>query len=165
MFLSSVTSLCPEVVLQRNLLEARVSSKRERPKMEETPVLGVPNIAGAGKGAAIGVVGIQNDRRTLMEYAQLSIDGTASCIRKPLVWANNFELKPSYVSIIQNSIQFHRLPSEEPNLHIAYFLDICDMFRVNGVPDDAIRLRLFPFSLKDRAREWLNSLPAGSISN
>ena len=39
------------------------------------------------------------------------------------------------------------------------------MFRVNGVPDDAITLRLFPFSLKDRAREWLNSLPRRSITN
>ena len=39
------------------------------------------------------------------------------------------------------------------------------MFRVNGVPNDAIRLRLFPFSLKDRAKEWLNSLPSGSISD
>ena len=39
------------------------------------------------------------------------------------------------------------------------------MFRVNGVPDDAIRRRLFLFSLKDKAREWLNSLPAGSISD
>ena len=37
------------------------------------------------------------------------------------------------------------------------------MFRVNGVPDDAIRLRLFPFSLKNKIREWLNSLLAGSI--
>ena len=50
-------------------------------------------------------------------------------------------------------------------IYTAYFLDICDMLRVNGVPDDAIRLRLFPFSLKDRAREWLNSLPTGSISD
>ena len=39
------------------------------------------------------------------------------------------------------------------------------MFRVNDLPDDAIRLRLFPFFLKDRVREWLNSLPAGSISD
>ena len=67
--------------------------------------------------------------------------------------------------MIQNSIQFHRLPNEDPNLHIAYFLDICDMFRVNSVLDDAIRLRLFPFFLKDKAREWLNSLLAGSITN
>ena len=67
--------------------------------------------------------------------------------------------------MIQNSIQFHGLPSEDPNLDIANFLEICDMFRVDDVPDDAIRLRLFPFSLKDKAKEWLNSLPAGSISD
>ena len=67
--------------------------------------------------------------------------------------------------MIQNSVQFHGLPNEDPNLHITYFLDICDMFRVNGVPNDAIRLRLFLFSLKDRAREWLNFLPVGSISD
>ena len=67
--------------------------------------------------------------------------------------------------MIQNSVQFHGLPSEDPNLHIAYFLDICDMFRVNDVSDDAVRLRLFLFSLKDRVREWLNSLSAGSISD
>ena len=39
------------------------------------------------------------------------------------------------------------------------------MFRVNDVPDDAIRLKLFYFSLKDRAMEWLNFLPVGSISD
>ena len=61
-------------------------------------------------------------------------------------------------------LTFHGLPSEDHNLHIAYFLEICDMFRVNDVPDDTIRLRLFSFSLKDRVREWLNSLLAGSIS-
>ena len=97
----------------RNLIEARVSPKIERPIMEETPVIRAANMAGASNGVAVGVVGIQNERRTLMEYAQPSIDGTASCIRKPLVQANNFELKPFYVNMIQNSIQFHRLPSED----------------------------------------------------
>ncbi|XP_010275028.1 PREDICTED: uncharacterized protein LOC104610214 [Nelumbo nucifera] len=29
----------------------------------------------------------------------------------------------------------------------------------NGVSDDSIRLGLFPFSLRDKARDWLNSLP------
>ena len=99
--------------------------------MEETRVLGAANIAGAGNGAAVGAVGVENSRRTLMEYAQPSIDRTASCIRKLVVQANNFELKLSYVNMIQNSVQFHGLPSEDPNLYIAYFLEICDMFRVN----------------------------------
>ena len=145
----------------RNLVEKKVSPKKERPTMEETRVLGAANNAGAGNGAAVGAVGVENPRRTLMEYAQPSIEGTASCIRKPTVHANQFELKPSYVNMIQNSVQFHGLPTEDHNLHIAYFLEICDMFKVNDVPNDAIRLRLFPFSLKDRAREWLNSLLHG----
>ena len=67
--------------------------------------------------------------------------------------------------MIQNSVQFHGLPNKDPNLHIAYFLDIYDMFRVNGILDGVIRLRLFPFSLKDGARKWLNSLPTRSISD
>ena len=37
-------------------------------------------------------------------------------------------------------------------------------FKQNGVSDDAIRLRLFPFTLKDKAKSWLNSLPSGSIT-
>ena len=145
----------------RTLVKEKVSPKKERPIMEETRVLGATNNAGAGNGAAVGAARVENLRRTLMEYAQPSIEGTASCIRKPAVQANHFELKPSYVNMIQNSVQFHGLPSEDPNLHIAYFLEICDMFKVNDVPNDAIRLRLFPFSLKDRAREWLNSLLHG----
>ena len=74
--------------------------------MDKTPALGAANMAGVGNGAAVGAVGAQNNRRTLMEYAQLSIDGTASCIRKPILQANNFKLKHSYVSMIQNSVQF-----------------------------------------------------------
>ena len=91
-----------------NLVEEKVSPKKERPTMEETRVFGAANIAGAGNGAAVrGVAGVTigaaggvNHRRTLMEYAQPSIEGTASCIRKPEVHANQFELKPSYVNMI-----------------------------------------------------------------
>ena len=107
-----------------NLVEEKVSPKKERPTMEETQVLGAANIASVGNGAAVGAEGVENPRRTLMEYAQPSIEGTASCIRKHAVHANQFELKPFYVNMIQNSVQFHGLPSEDPNLHIAYFLEI-----------------------------------------
>ena len=134
---------------------SKVSPKKKRQKIDETPALGVANVAGIGNEAVARATKAQNHKRTLMKYAQPSIDGTASCIKKLVVQANNFELKPSYVSMIQNSVQFHGLPSEDLNLYIAYFLNICDMFRVNGVPDNAIRLRLFPFSLKDRARVYI----------
>ncbi|KAH0699274.1 hypothetical protein KY284_013489 [Solanum tuberosum] len=37
--------------------------------------------------------------------------------------------------------------------------------RQKNVSDDAFRLRLFPFSLKGKARTWLDDLPARSIHN
>ena len=44
---------------------------------------------------------------------------------------------------------------ENPNNHITSFLEKCDTIKMNGVSNDAIRLRPFPFSLKDNAKSWL----------
>ncbi|KAL5558299.1 hypothetical protein UlMin_034510 [Ulmus minor] len=60
------------------------------------------------------------------------------------------------------SNQFGGMSKDDPNAHIAYFLEVCDLYKINGVSDDAVRLRVFPFSLRDRAREWLNSVPSGN---
>ena len=54
-------------------------------------------------------------------------------------------------------IQFHGLTYEDPNAHILNFLEVCDTVKYNGVSDDAIQLRLFPFSLKEKAKHWLIS--------
>ncbi|XP_052199599.1 uncharacterized protein LOC127806389 [Diospyros lotus] len=105
----------------------------------------------------------QNNQRTLSSYATPTLDGTTSSIRRPNVQANNFEIKPAIIQMIQMSVQFSG-PNDDPNSHIANFLEICDTFRHNGVSEDAVRLRLFPFSLKDRAKEWLNSLPADATA-
>ena len=48
--------------------------------------------------------------------------------------------------------QFGGSQAEDLNAHIASFLEICDTFKHNGITDDAIRLRLFPFSLRDKAK-------------
>src|SRR5262249_18195786 len=103
-------------------------------------------------------------QKTMMDYAKPSFDGTNSSIVRPTVATNTFEIKPAIIQMIQNTVQFGGLPSEDPNAHITSFLEICDTFKENGVNNDTIRLRLFPFSLRDRAKGWLNTLPSRSIT-
>jgi len=87
----------------------------------------------------------------------------ASSIALPAVDANNFELKSALISMVQQS-QFGGTPLEEPNLHLSVFLEVCETLKLNGVSSDVIRLRLFPFLLRDKVLAWLHSLPSGCIT-
>ncbi|KAH9697798.1 hypothetical protein KPL71_023761 [Citrus sinensis] len=104
------------------------------------------------------------DARPLRDYVVPTVNGAGSSIARPAVQANNFEIKPAIIQMIQTLVQFAGMPNDDPNAHITNFLEICDTFKQNGVSDNAIRLRLFLFSLRDKAKEWLNSLPAGTIT-
>ncbi|CAA7041939.1 unnamed protein product [Microthlaspi erraticum] len=59
---------------------------------------------------------------------------------------------------------FHGLPSEDPIDHLDEFDRLCDLTKINGVSEDAIKLRLFPMSLADKAHQWEKSLPHGTIT-
>ena len=115
-----------------------------------------------GSNNTQNIVPIDAEIRALRDYALPTV-GNASAIRRPTIAANNFEIKPAIIQMVQNN-QFSGAPNDDANAHIDNFLEICDTFKHNGVTDDAIRLRLFPFSLRDKAKSWLNSLPSGSIT-
>ncbi|KAF7839991.1 uncharacterized protein G2W53_008473 [Senna tora] len=106
----------------------------------------------------------EQNNRNVSDYATPKLDGLQHSIRRPSIQANNFEIKPATIKLLQANGQFGGSPIEDPNNHILNFLEICDTFKHNGVSDDAIRLRLFPFSLRDKTKVWLQSLPEGSIS-
>ena len=105
----------------------------------------------------------QNDR-AMKDYLAPTFEGCSSSIARPPVQANNFELKTLLIRFMQQNCQFAGLPSEDPNEHLSNFLEICDAIKINGAIDDAIWLRLFHFSLKDKARAWLKSLPQGTLT-
>jgi len=107
--------------------------------------------------------GEEAQRRILRDYVTPGVHSPTLSITIPPVAAHNFELKLALISMVQQS-QFGGSPMEDPNLHISVFLEVCDTLKINGASTDTIRLHLFPFSLRDKARVWLHSLPPGSIS-
>ncbi|CAN6465503.1 unnamed protein product [Victoria cruziana] len=74
----------------------------------------------------------------------------------PLIGPNQYEIKAATINMLPS---FHGLASEDPYRHLDEFLDVCATVKISHVDDGALRLRLFPFSLKERARDWLKSLP------
>ncbi|KAD3336478.1 hypothetical protein E3N88_31997 [Mikania micrantha] len=103
-------------------------------------------------------------RRTVADYAKPTAAGTRSSIARPVVTEDNWHIPAQIINLIIHSPKFHGLPDEDPNAHVGQFLRICDTFKIKGVSDDAVFLRLFPFSLEDKAITWLESLPTGSIT-
>ncbi|KAH1198008.1 hypothetical protein GmHk_18G051658 [Glycine max] len=68
----------------------------------------------------------------------------------------------SLIQLIQNNL-FHGLPNEDPYTHLATYIEICNIIRLVGVPEDAIRLSLFSFSLSGEAKRWLHSFKGNSL--
>ena len=59
--------------------------------------------------------------------------------------------------------QFTGHPTEDPNEHLGRFLRMASTVKLNGVRPEVIKLHLFPFSLRDIAATWYESLPYGSV--
>ncbi|XP_074293573.1 uncharacterized protein LOC141620659 [Silene latifolia] len=83
-------------------------------------------------------------------------------IQRPRIQANNFEIKNALLNLVQDN-QFGGGPLENPNDHLNEFLENCDMYKSNGVSDDAVRLRLFPRSLRGSAKDWLKNCDPDSF--
>ena len=83
--------------------------------------------------------------------------------KQPAIDANDFELKPALITMVQQN-QFNGHPTENPNEHVRRFLRIANSIKLNGVRPEVIQLQLFPFSLRDMAATWFNSLPYESVN-
>ena len=60
---------------------------------------------------------------------------------------------------------FHGMESENPYTHIRELEEVCNTFKEDTTTLDLMRLKIFPFTLKDKAKIWLNSLRPRTIRN
>jgi len=113
------------------------------------------------RGAIVRMAG--QDQRVLRDYTMSQLSGITSSILSPTIEVHDFELRPALISLVEKD-QFSGHPSENPNMHLCNFLTECDTIKLNGVPTDAIRMRLFLFSLRDRASDWLRNEEPNSFT-
>ena len=59
--------------------------------------------------------------------------------------------------------QFHGMENENPYIHIKDFEEVCHTFQEGTTSIDLMRLKLFPFTLKDKEKVRLNSLRPRNI--
>ncbi|GJZ96693.1 hypothetical protein Tco_0669027, partial [Tanacetum coccineum] len=102
------------------------------------------------------------DQRTMAELLRAPTEGYVEAIVVPLILAEHFELKHSLINMM-TSDQFFGLEKDNPHDHIHWFNKITSTIKYKDVPNSAIKLMLFPFSLAGAARRWLKKEPPRSI--
>ncbi|XP_027122255.1 uncharacterized protein [Coffea arabica] len=106
--------------------------------------------------------GTMANARTLRELAAPNLNQQALCITFHTLNDNTpFELKSGLIQLLPF---FHGLPGEEPYKHLQEFDVVCNSMKPPGISEEQIKMRAFPFSLKDSANDWLYYLPPGSIT-
>ncbi|KAL4291117.1 hypothetical protein GQ457_14G020990 [Hibiscus cannabinus] len=103
--------------------------------------------------------------RAIRDHLTPILDDLNPGIVAPEIQASHFELKPVMFNMLNSIGQFGGSPHEDAWQHIHAFLEVCDYFRQQGVHEDVLKLKLFPYSLRDRARAWLSGVPAGSLES
>nr|GEY93352.1 reverse transcriptase domain-containing protein [Tanacetum cinerariifolium] len=102
------------------------------------------------------------DQRIMAELLRAPTKGYAKAIVVPPILAEHFELKHSLINMM-TSDQFFGLEKDNPHDHIRWFNKTTSTIKYKDVPNSAIKLMLFPFSLVGAARRWLEKEPSRSI--
>ncbi|GKC57987.1 hypothetical protein Tco_1085585 [Tanacetum coccineum] len=108
-------------------------------------------------------MGDENPIRTLGDYSKPSHEGYKNTIELP-VGNNVVPLRSDTIRLVQNGCSFHKLRSEDPNQNLKDFLKLVDSPDLDDENRERTHLHLFQFSLRDQASNWLERLPAGSIT-
>nr|GEX24858.1 reverse transcriptase domain-containing protein [Tanacetum cinerariifolium] len=99
---------------------------------------------------------------TMEELLQAPTEGYGEAIVIPEILAENFEIKMNLLQLVQSN-KFHGFESENPHTHISNFKRMTATLKYRDVPNDAIKLMLFLYSLEDAARIWYEKEPPNSI--
>nr|GFB72615.1 reverse transcriptase domain-containing protein [Tanacetum cinerariifolium] len=100
--------------------------------------------------------------RTMEELLQAPMEGYGEAIVISEILAKIFEIKTNLLRLVQTN-KFHSFERDNPHTHISNFKRMTSTLKCKDVPNDAIKLMLFPYSFEGAARIWYEKEPPNSI--
>ncbi|CAN6723564.1 unnamed protein product [Malus baccata var. baccata] len=106
------------------------------------------------------------DNRTIKELSASGLDNAAPlCIQYPMATlgkTDEFELKSS---LLHHIPKYHGLSMEDPNKHLKEFEVVCSSMTPVNVDGSILKTKAFPFSLMDKAKDWLYELAPETVTS
>ena len=104
------------------------------------------------------------DNTKLCDFSNTNNNDFLSSPIAPLNDVESCEINTALLNLVMKD-QFPGLPSEDAATHLNNFVDLCDMQKKKDIDNNIVKLKLFLFSLRDRAKVWFLSLPKNSIDS
>ncbi|GJV21244.1 reverse transcriptase domain-containing protein [Tanacetum coccineum] len=100
--------------------------------------------------------------RTMEELLRAPTERYGEAIVLSEINADHFEIKTNLLQLVQDS-PFHGYERENPHAHINSFKWITSTLLFRDIPNDVIKLMMFPYSPEGAAKVWYEKEPPNSI--
>ena len=96
-----------------------------------------------------------NARKHLSDYARPVLQRPVTRIHAPLNRGANFRIDSHVMSMLPI---FHGKHFDDPYRHVDELSQVCEINHLQNVPADTMKMKLFPATLRDRAKDWFLKL-------
>ena len=107
---------------------------------------------------------MSQENTKLCDFSNTSNNDFISTAIAPITSVESYEINATLLNLVMKE-QFSGSPNEDAASHLNTFIELCDMQKKKDVDNYIVKLKLFPFSLRDRAKTWFSSLPKNSIDS
>ena len=100
----------------------------------------------------------------LCDFSNTNNNDFLSTSIAPLANTESCEINTALLNLVMKD-QFSGTLNENAVSHLNTFVELCVMQKKKDVDNDAVKMKLFSFSLRDSAKNWFSSLPRNSIDS
>ncbi|CAN6579361.1 unnamed protein product [Malus baccata var. baccata] len=106
------------------------------------------------------------DNRTIKELSASGLDNAAPlCIQYPAAARGKIEEFELKSSLLHHIPKYHGLSMEDPNKRLKEFEVVCSSMTPVNVDGSILKMKAFPFSLLEKAKDWLYELAPGTVTS